>query len=136
MQIIDIMTKDIIVLHESDTLKTAIERMNEAHIHHLIVVSSDGRLQGILSDRDLHMATQSPFALKDANTSDDILTRMTVGKIMTHKPHSIEPNFSIQDAVSIMLEKRINALPVVHDQTIVGIVTSTDLLRVLANENV
>lgn len=133
MQIFDIMTRDVIILHENDSLKTATEKMASAHIHHLVVTACDGTLTGIVSDRDIHVATQSPFAAEVGN-QEDLLAKITVSQIMTQRPYCIEPQFSVHDAVSLMLEKRINALPVVHDQCVVGIVTSTDLLRVLANE--
>lgn len=135
MAIIDIMTPHVVAVSANDTLQSALSLMDQHNIRHLPVMEPDGRLVGIVSDRDCDRALQSPF-IPDVDTEDDIaLTdRVLIKFIMSPAPVWIDPFTTIQEAANIMVERRINCLPVLRDKTLVGIITSTDLLRVLVSD--
>jgi CBS domain-containing membrane protein len=131
MNMLDVMTKDLFTIHEKDSLANALDMMTEAKIHHLIVVSASGKLLGILSDRDCKVAMRSPFSEGDPKRFTDLLP---VSYVMTSLPQCISPHVSVGEAAQVMLNYQIHALPIVHDDVLIGIVTSTDLLSLLVGQ--
>jgi CBS domain-containing protein len=131
MNMFDVMTRNVISVHEKDSLATANSIMLEAQTHHLMVLSPSGKVVGILSDRDCKLAMQSPFS---EGNPIDFAESIPVSRIMSPTPQYISPHVSIGEAAQIMLRHHIHALPVVHDDTLMGIVTSTDLLKVLVGQ--
>jgi acetoin utilization protein AcuB len=88
--------------------------MAEHGFRHLPVLS-EGRLVGIVSDRDLRSAEAR------ADTA--------AARVMTPDPVAVTPDTRVEHAARVMLERRFGALPVTERGALVGIVTSTDLLR-------
>jgi acetoin utilization protein AcuB len=131
MNMLDVMTKDLLTIHEEDNLATALAMMSDAKTHHLIVVSPSGRVLGILSDRDCKVAMRSPFSEGDCKRFTELLP---VSYIMTTLPQCISPHISVGEVAQIMLNYQIHALPIVHDDVLIGIVTSTDLLKLLVGQ--
>lgn len=129
MNIFDLMTKDVICIHEKDSLATAVEIMEKAAVHHLVVSSASGKVLGILSDRDCKTAMRSPFSEGDPKRFADMLP---VSYIMTPLPQCLSPHVSVGEAAQVMLNYHIHALPIVHDDVLIGILSSADLLRFLA----
>ncbi|MCA9913293.1 MAG: CBS domain-containing protein [Anaerolineae bacterium] len=134
MNIVDIMTPKVVAIHAQDNLSKACCVLEDAGVRHLIVIDAAGRLAGIVSDRDCKLAVQSPYSVYDQETAETFAERILVEKIMTPTPECIDPMSSVQEAAYIMLDKHISALPVTQDGNVIGIVTSTDLLGVLAGK--
>lgn len=130
MNILDVMTSDVLKVSLNTTIAEAVTMMEKADLRHLIVINDDGDLTGIVSDRDVRLAVQSPF-FSDADDANAALDTITIERIMTAKPKCVAPLDAIGDAAQIMVTSQISALPVVRDNSIIGIVTSTDLLNVL-----
>jgi CBS domain-containing protein len=127
MNVFDVMQSQVICVHKTDTLATAISKMGDAGIRHLVVVDAESRLLGILSDRDCRLALTSTFSDED----ETLAHKIPVEYIMTGTPQVIGVQSSLREAALVMLEHRINALPVVRDGNLAGIITSTDLLESL-----
>ena len=136
MNIIDIMATNLINVGTKTTVTSAIKIMQENDVRHLIVIAGDGSLQGIVSDRDLRLATQSPYAVYDIEKADAFADSLLIEQVMTRTPHCVSPHFSVAEVASMMVEHHINAVPVLQDSDLIGIVTSTDLLKVLAAQPV
>jgi acetoin utilization protein AcuB len=122
----DSMTREVAVISPEASAADALALCREKRIRHL-PVAEGGRLVGIVSDRDLRSATPAPGdpgraeALHRIRTSD-VMTR---GVITTH------PDDPIEEAAERMREKKIGCLPVVEDDSLVGIITSSDVLEAL-----
>jgi acetoin utilization protein AcuB len=118
------MTRDVIVVPHSLSVTHAWKILQENQIRHLPVVD-DGKLAGILSDRDLlllgHIQPSGEVSFVDR----------AVGDIMTLRPLTCTPTSSVAEVVRIMTSHKIDALPVVSGDRLVGLVTSTDLLLLL-----
>jgi acetoin utilization protein AcuB len=118
------MTRDVIVVPHSLSVTHAWRILQENRIRHLPVVD-DGKLAGILSDRDLlllgHIQPSGEVSFVDR----------AVGDIMTLRPLTCAPSSSVAEVVRIMTSHKIDALPVVSGDRLVGLVTSTDLLLLL-----
>jgi acetoin utilization protein AcuB len=93
--------------------------MRDHRFRHLPVVV-DGRLIGILSERDLRPVLLSPG-----------LAPAAVREVMSENPTTVTPDASVEDAASLLVVKKIGCLPVLEGERLVGIVTETDLLAVL-----
>src|SRR5579859_6917351 len=128
MRVSDIMTRDPVKVRLDDTLRTAVEQMQRYTCHRLPVVDNDGALVGIITDRDTRLALHSPFVLHERWQEEALLDRVTVRACMTCAPIAIEPNAEIEDAIRLMLEHRIGGLPVLRGESVVGIITSTDVM--------
>jgi acetoin utilization protein AcuB len=94
-------------------------------------VLQDGRLVGIITDRDLRLATNSPLVLQDKWYSDFIQESIKVKSCMTVDPMTISPEASVIEATKLMRAHKFGGLPVVEDDNLVGMITVTDLLDFL-----
>ena len=128
MNVIDIMTAKPVTIHQNRTLRHALELMEQVACHHLPVLNSDSQLVGILSDRDCRTALNSPYVLRESWQDEALVTGLPVRAIMTPAPIVIEPDAAADEAARLMLSNQISCLPVVRSETLVGIVTRSDLL--------
>lgn len=130
----DIMTSPAIVVSPETTLPAANALMKEKRIRHLPVVENS-RLVGIVSRGDLREASISASINADSYELHFMLNRLTVGKLMTRKVFSVTPDAPIVHAAELMTEYKIAGLPVVDEtDALVGIVTESDLLRMLVRK--
>jgi len=130
--VMDVMTRNVVTIHKTDTLATALNAMQEFNTRHLVVIEANGDLVGIVSDRDCKLGEKSPFVTYDADTAQAHAEKILVERLMSNTPEWIDMRSSVEEAAGVMVDKRISCLPVIHDKQVVGILTSTDLLKVLA----
>jgi CBS domain-containing protein len=116
MRVSEIMVKQVARARPDETVEAARDRMEASDIRHLPVVDASDRLVGMVSDRDLLRARA--FQPPPTRISD----------IMSKHPQTIAPDASAEAAAQAMLDFKIDALPVVANAMVVGIVTSTDFL--------
>ena len=126
-----IMNTYLMTIPPDTSLQKAKEIIEEKRINHLLVVDKNGDLIGIVSDRDVKQASASPATALSVHELNYLLTQLTVEPIMAKKIMTISPGTTIERAALIMQKNRINALPVIEDEKLVGIITSTDVMRVL-----
>ncbi len=126
------MTPKVITIDKNESLGTALRLMRENRIRRLPVVSK-GKLVGIVSDRDLKGALPSQATSLDVWELHGLLDRLRIGDIMTKEVVTTTPGSTIERVALIMLEKKIEGLPVLDPKgDIVGIVTEGDVFRALA----
>lgn len=130
MRVMDRMRRSPVTVNQSDTLHHAIKTLETWKIRHLPVVEGD-RLVGIISDRDVKRAAPSPLDLETVEEFITLTSGVTVKEIMAKDVVTISQHAPIEEAAVLMCERRIGALPVVHDRRLVGIITETDVLGVL-----
>jgi CBS domain-containing protein len=131
MRVRDIMTSPALVIGPEATVPAATSLMREHRIRHLPVVE-DGRLVGMISRGDLREASMSASINADQYELHFMLNKLTVGKLMTRKVHTITPDAFLVHAAELMTENKIAGLPVVDEKgAVIGIVTESDLLRTL-----
>jgi acetoin utilization protein AcuB len=118
------MTRDVIVVAPAAPLALAWSLMQKHRIRHLLVCER-GALLGVVSDRDLFLA--------GSRSSDGGLAfpEEVVGSIMSMAVVTCAPSASVAEAARMMIDKKIDALPVRSGNRLVGLVTSTDLLALL-----
>ncbi len=122
----DSMTREIVTLAPDETAKTALALCRERRIRHLPVLN-EGRLVGIVSDRDLRSATP---AFGDPERAE-ALQRVLVEDVMAREVVSALPDDPIEHAANTMREHKIGCLPVVEAGELVGIITTSDVMDAL-----
>lgn len=125
-----VMTREPAVVTRNDSIRTAIQRMRDRGCRRLPVVE-DGKVVGIVSDRDLRRATNSPLVLRERWYDEFMLDHVQVRACMTADPVTVSPATPMVEAAKLMRDKKFGGLPVVADGRLVGIVTETDLLNYL-----
>jgi CBS domain-containing protein len=137
----DIMTKKPACLAPKEPLGKAMELMQQGKFRHVPVTDSEGRVHGILSDRDVLLHLPPPGV--QANRGDkafrehlfevdvgDPALRLRVEQVMQHKPVTVTPDGGLYEAAQKLYERHISCLPVVDEQKhLIGIATVTDLMR-------
>lgn len=133
MLVRDYMTKKVFTLRVDKKLVVAEEIMKWAHVRHVPVVDARGRLVGIISHRDLLRASISSVATRLAAAEKrQHLASVPVREVMQAHVYTISPDAPVQQAAKFMAERKIGCLPVVAEGKLVGIITASDLLRIVA----
>jgi CBS domain-containing protein len=131
MKVRDLMTRDVTTIGRNDTLAVAEELMKTRRFRHLPVVE-EKRLVGMLSERDLFHAALSTALNFGQKAQQEFLKTILVKEVMTDEVVSIGPEAEVKDAARLMLDRRIGSLPVLEGAKLVGILSETDLLKVIA----
>ena len=126
------MQRNVVTISPIASLFEARERMRRHNIHQLPVADGNGKLIGILSNRDIREATLPVALLRGATEkeAEDLLKETLVEKVMTRKVVTATLTDSLEDAIVLMHDFRVNSLPVVDEKgRIAGIITRTDVLK-------
>lgn len=132
MLVRDLMQTEVATLKVNDSLGLADDIMQLGRIRHLPVVSAENKVMGIVSQRDLFRAAVSSVLRMRKATEREWLGQIPVREVMTAHVATVPPTATARQAVELMLEKRIGCLPVVENGVLVGLVSETDFLRLLA----
>ena len=135
MIVSETMNKDLVTVEPTTKLSVARELMLNNNFRHLPVVDQEGKLVGIVTDRDMRDAHPSSLLSEEEyqKTLDKVM-RHTVEEIMTRNPLTISVYFTLQDTLLVMGMKKVGALPVVDEEGYLkGIMSTRDLLRAFVN---
>jgi acetoin utilization protein AcuB len=131
MRVVDVMSKDPLVVTPSETIAQADELMTENKIRQLPVVN-ERELVGIITDRDIRSFLSGSLLSPPEAREKALHTQIT--EVMTTDPLTLSPDDNLQDAVELLINEKIGGIPVVDEaEGIVGIVTYVDVLRCLLN---
>lgn len=129
-----IMTQDVVKLNISDNLTKAESLFKKHHIRHIPVVSGN-KIIGMLSYTDLLRISFADAVDDDEDEIDTTVYNMfTVEQVMAKKLVTIGPETTIKEAAEILASKEFHALPVCEGNLLVGIVTTTDLIKYLIDQ--
>jgi acetoin utilization protein AcuB len=126
LRVRDAMTRDVVTLEPEASVGQALGICRERNIRHIPIVR-EGRLVGIVSDRDLRDVSPPRGSADQENT----LGWARVGDIMTREVATAHPLDTIEHAAQRIYEQKIGCLPVVDDGELAGIITSSDMMRTL-----
>ena len=129
MKVKELMSTKLTTVSPNDKLDRVFFLYNFENLRHLPVLEKN-KLVGIISDRDLKkiQGPKKTFVEKPDGTTVRLSTRR-VKNIMRRNVTTIEPEQRAADAAAIMAKKKIGALPVVHKNKLVGIISATDILK-------
>ena len=120
MQIKDVMTKDVVCVQPDETVAVASRLMERHNLGVLAVCGKDGKLKGMLTDRDIVLRCVA---------ADEDPSELKVKQAMTRRVVSVDPEDDLEAAARHMAEHQVRRLPVEQDGKLVGMVSLADLTR-------
>lgn len=124
-----LMQRDYVSVAPRDRLDFVDDVMALGRIRHMPVLE-EGKLVGVVSQRDLLAASLSKALEFDQGQRRTFMRSVVVDEVMTREPITVSPEATLREAALLMLKHRIGCLPVVdEDGELVGMITETDLLR-------
>lgn len=127
----DLMTVIPNAVTPGTTIRQVIELMKTQTCRQLPVLDN-GKLVGIVTDRDVRLVMNSPLILHGRWQDDEILDNITAENCMTPDPMTVGPDTSAYQAANMLSSYKFGALPVIDNGTLVGIITVTDFLNYFA----
>lgn len=132
MKIESVMQRNLVSVNENDAMSQGLKKLRDNKIKHLPVLDDGGRLTGIVTDRDLKRASASDATTLEIHELLYLLEKVRMKDIMTSNPHTVSPDTGIGKAADIMAKRSVGCLPVLQGDHLSGMVTRTDLLIYLA----
>jgi CBS domain-containing protein len=124
----EIMRSEVVILAPGERLDLTQDLMNLGRVRHMPVVA-EGRLVGIVSQRDLLAASLSKAIDFDATSRRTFLHSVEVGEVMTKDVVTGRPDTTLEEAARILVRNKIGCLPIVSpERTLLGLVSETDLI--------
>jgi len=128
----DHMVSPVVTVAPDLPFQDALKLMQDGKLRRLPVVDEQGKLMGIVAERDLLYASPSPATTLSVWELTYILSKIKVEELMTKKVVTTTPDTPIEDAASLMVEKDVGGLPVVDEENKpVGIITAQDIFTTL-----
>ena len=131
MLVRDYMTTELVTVQETDTLLDATMFFVRSTFRHLPVVRGR-QLVGVITERDVKQYAPSVLSGISAEDYNSIMETTPISRVMARSPITVRPDQSVLEAARLLYAKRLGCLPVVQDSELVGIITTTDMLKVLA----
>jgi CBS domain-containing protein len=127
------MTRKLVKLNIADSLTKAEELFKKNKVRHLPVISGN-KLIGILSYADLLKVSLADFGDEDESVDTTVFNMFTLEQVMVKNVTTIQMNENIKLAAEILAKKDFRALPVMDGNLLVGILTTTDLIKYLLEQ--
>jgi CBS domain-containing protein len=127
----DVMQTSVVTISASDRLSTVEDIMTLGRVRHMPVVHA-GKLVGVVSERDLLRASLSNLSGHRHDERRAFLHVVEIARVMSTPPIVVTPEATVNEAAHIMAEKKIGCLPVVDGDELVGMITETDILHLVA----
>lgn len=123
------MSREVMTLGRNDTLQTADDVMRLGRIRHLPIVDEEGKLAGLVTQRDLFHGGLLKALGYGTHARSKALDGLAVKEAMISEVVTTSPDTPLKDAAKVMLERKIGCLPVIYGEKIVGIITESDFVR-------
>ena len=125
------MSKKVITVDADESMHHAVGLLKKNNIR-MLPVMKKGKLAGILTDRDIKKASASDATTLDIHELFYLLAKIKVKDIMTRKPITVTPDWTVEETAELLLQNKISSAPVLDERgTVVGVITQTDIFRVL-----
>ena len=129
MRVSELMQKAVKTVNLDAAVNDAVVTLADSHISALPVVDGLGRMVGVISSTDI---LTSEAEAEDATAREALLKESTVRDIMTLHPLTVPPDADVREAAQQMLYADVHRLFVVHGERVVGVISTTDIMRAVA----
>lgn len=129
----EFMTSELCTLRETDSLNDVWEIMTTKHIRHVPVTDDDGKLLGLVTQRDVLAASEPEQLRQESNPSHVRATDIRLSDLMIRDVSIINKTDSLRKAAMYMQAHKYGCLPVVSDDRLVGIITDSDFIDIAIN---
>jgi len=123
-----IMTREVVTLSLKDSLYSAEKRMKTNHIRHMPVIENE-KLIGLISLSDLQRISFIDAYSKEGTEDTPVYNMLSIKDMMIKNPLTASPQTTILEVSKLLASKEFHSLPVVENEKLVGIITTTDLLH-------
>ena len=131
MLVREFMTPNPVTVKPDTTVHRALRLMHEKNVGRFPVVGDHGKLVGIVSDDDLLSSSPSPATTLAVWEIPELLAKIKVETVMSREVITVSEDTPLEEAARIMSDQNIGGLPVMQGQALIGIITETDLFKVL-----
>ena len=125
------MTENPVTIRPESDFLAAVAILKAGGFHSMPVVTAEGELVGIVTDKDLAAASPPSVDSLQPRKPDYFGVHLTVAQVMSPSFLTVEPDIPLEEAALVMLNARVDRLMVVRDEQLVGIITYTDIFRQL-----
>ena len=132
LQVRDVMSREVHTVKRNDELAIADELMKQKRVRHLPVLDEDGEVCAVVSQRDLFRGALLRALGYGSRAEELMLKQVAVKEAMSTEIQTTAPDTPVADAARVMIERKIGCLPVIENGKLVGIVTETDFVRLVA----
>lgn len=131
LTVAEIMTREPYTLSPDDNLATARQMLAEHHIRHIPIISADGNLIGMVSQRDVLAAGDTNVLNEAGEGSRD--SYVALSSIMTAPVQTADESSSLRGAAMHLLKHKLGCLPVLRSGKLIGIITDSDFVAIAVN---
>jgi acetoin utilization protein AcuB len=126
----ELMSPSPIVVQVTESIRRVITKLTESDVRHLPVVD-EGRLVGMISDRDVRRLINPIFELAPASAARSEALDQTIAVLMSSDVVSVHPESDVEEVIDLMIEHKIGAVPVTEADSakLLGIISYVDVLR-------
>jgi CBS domain-containing membrane protein len=132
LKVKDVMSRDVRTVTRNDQLGVADKLMKDERIRHLPVIDESGDVCAVVSQRDLFRGALLRALGYGSRAEETMLRQVVVKEAMSAELHTTAPETPVAEAARVMIERGIGCLPVLDAGKLVGIVTETDFVRLVA----
>lgn len=129
----EIMTEQPFTLGPDNSLKQAIDLMNQERIRHIPIVNDEQHLLGLVTLSDVLAARESKLVLGSQEREEEFTDNVQLAELMTHNVACVDPHAGIKEAALYLQRHKYGCLPVVERGRLIGIVTDSDFIGVAIN---
>lgn len=131
MQVKDRMTLNPVTVTPDTPVSEALNIMRQNKVRRMPVLDKHGRLVGIVAEKDLLYASPSPATSLNVYEIGYLLSKLRIKEIMTRNVVTVTEEDPLEQAARVMVDNAVGALPVMRGDQLVGIITETDIFKVL-----
>lgn len=131
LTVAEIMTREPYTLGPDDTLATARQLLAEHHIRHIPIVSADGSLLGLVSQRDVLAAGDTSVLNREGGSSRE--NYVALSSIMSSPVQSVDESASLRGTAMHLQKHKVGCVPVLSKGKLVGIITDSDFVAIAVN---
>lgn len=132
LKVADVMTRAVKTIQRNDTLAAAEALMAEGRCRHVIVVDDQDSLAGLISHRDMFYSRLTRSMGQGKYAHDKALDTILAKQVMQTELTTVDPDTALDEAAALMMAEKIGCLPVVDGDAVVGIITESDFLSIIA----
>ena len=132
LKVKDVMSREVRTVQRNDQLGVADKLMKDERIRHLPVIDESGDVCAVVSQRDLFRGALLRALGYGSRAEETMLRQVVVKEAMSAEIFTTKPETPVAEAAREMIERRIGCLPVLDGEKLVGIVTETDFVRLVA----
>ena len=128
MNVADMMTAKPVTIYQNETLYRALDAMARVSCHHLPVLSHESHIVGVITFHDCLRALRPAGQPAEDWDEAQAAHRIQVRAVMSPAPIIVEPDMPADEAARLMLAHHVSCLPVMRSETLVGIITTSDIM--------